>query len=75
MVSETCILMVFETIWNCRKKIENNVSKACILTFERIGTPEKIFENNVSNACILAVFETGLNCIYMIHVNNKDAPF
>ena len=24
--------MVFETIWNCIENIENNVSKACILT-------------------------------------------
>jgi len=32
-VSKACILIVFETIWNCRENIENNVSKACILTY------------------------------------------
>jgi len=33
-VSEACILMVFETIWNCRENFENNVSKECILTVQ-----------------------------------------
>jgi len=31
-VYKTCILMIFETIWNCREKYENNVYKACTLT-------------------------------------------
>jgi len=35
---KACILIAFETIWNCREHFENNVSIACILTaFERFG--------------------------------------
>jgi len=30
-VSKACILVVSETIWNCREIIENNVSKTCII--------------------------------------------
>jgi len=42
-VSKACILMVFETIWNCRESNENNVSKACILTlFETIWNCREI---------------------------------
>ena len=30
-VSKICMLMIFETIWNCRDHFENIVSKACTL--------------------------------------------
>ena len=30
-VSKVCMLMIFETIWNCRDHFENIVSKACTL--------------------------------------------
>jgi len=34
--------MVYESIWNCRKVIENNVSKACIIAvFETIWNCRK----------------------------------
>ena len=46
-----------ETIWNCRKPFENNVSKACILMiFEAIGTAEKKC-NKDSKLCIVTVLK------------------
>jgi len=39
---------VLETIWNCREKKENTVSKACILLVsETIWNCKEIDENNV----------------------------
>ena len=60
--------MVFETTWNCRENIENNVSKACILMiFETIWNCRETNENKVSKTCILVyilvVFETIWNCL------------
>ena len=40
-VSKECIVIVFETIWNCRETDENNVFEACILTVFEIDKKEK----------------------------------
>ena len=40
-VPKACIVVVFQTIWNCKEIDESNVSKACILTgFETIWTSD-----------------------------------
>ena len=40
--------MVFETIWNCRENIENNIFKAYILmVFETIWNCRETNENNI----------------------------
>jgi len=59
-VSKSCVLTLFERIWNCREKFENSVSKACILmVLKRFGTAEKILKTLiVFKACILTVIET-----------------
>ena len=46
--SKACIVKVFETIWNCREHLQNNVFKACILVVsETIWNCREIDENNV----------------------------
>ena len=69
-VSKVCILTAFgnaeksmKTIWKCREKYENSVSKAYFLMlFETIWKGREKYENIVSKACILMVFETIWNC-------------
>ena len=55
-ISKACIVtvLVFENIWNCRKLLENSVSKACILTvLGTIWNCRENLENDVSTAYIL----------------------
>jgi len=55
-VSKACILVVSETIWNCREIDENYVSKTCILVVsETIWNCREIV---TSKACIVTVLET-----------------
>ena len=73
-VSKACILMVFETIRNCREIIENNVSKVCILVVsETIWNCRKIWKECTSKACILTYLkrfrtsEKRLKTMYLKH--------
>ena len=69
-------MMVFKTIWNCREKCENNVSKskACTaMVFETIWNCREHFENNVSKECILTVFEMIWNCRFILENNVSKA--
>jgi len=47
------ILTLSETIWNCREKNENQVSKACILTvFETIWNYRDISKTMTLNGAV-----------------------
>ena len=53
-----CIVMVFETIPNCREKNENKDGEQCILTvFKSIWKCRDNFENKDTYVCIMTLFD------------------
>ena len=63
-VCKACILMFFETIWNCREKMKTRTvnGKWCILTVFRIWNCREKNESKDGKLCILTVFATMWNC-------------
>ena len=70
--------MVFETIWNCRKHFENNVSKACILSPDGVWNDlelPNLFENKDGKLCIVKVFEMIWNCRETMKTRTVNGAF